>query len=191
MRLILASASPRRQDLLAQIGIVPDVIRPVDIDETPQKRELPRPYCQRMARQKAEAGATQADGLVLAADTAVALGRRILGKPANRDEAERFLRLLSGRRHKVVTAVALQTPLRTLERSVVSVVKMKKLSDSELADYLDSEEWRGKAGGYGIQGLAGAFIPWINGSYPAIAGLPLPETIGLLRAAGYSGGDSR
>ncbi len=185
-RLILASASPRRRDLLAQIGVVPDALRPADIDETPTKGELPRPYCARMAREKAAAVECAADELVLAADTTVALGRRILGKPADAAEAAAFLVALGGRRHRVITAVCLRAgDGRVWERCVTSQVAFKRLSDVEINAYLASGEWRGKAGGYGIQGLAGAFVPWLSGSFSAVVGLPLAETAALLTAAGY------
>lgn len=184
-RLILGSGSPRRRELLAQLGVVADDIRPPDIDEDPRKGELPRPYCVRLAREKALAVRSGPDDIVLSADTTVALGRRILGKPAHADEAEAFLRLMSGRRHKVITAVALRRGGKVWERDVVTQVKMKNLSDAEIAAYLESEDWRGKAGGYGIQGPAGALIPWISGSFTAVVGLPLAETANLLQAAGY------
>ena len=184
MRFILGSGSPRRRDLLAQIGVVADDIRPPDIDKTPDKGELPRPYCQRMAREKALAVTAAPDELVLCADTTVALGRRILGKPADAGEAAEFLYAMSGRRHRVVTAVALRLGDRLWQRDVVSTVKMKRLSDPEINAYLASGDWQGKAGGYGIQGPAGAFIPWIRGSFTGVVGLPLSETAGLLRAAG-------
>ncbi|MBY5990293.1 Maf family protein [Roseovarius atlanticus] len=184
-KLILGSGSPRRRDLLAQIGVVADDVRPPDIDETPEKAELPRPYCVRMAREKALAVEAGAEDIVLSADTTVALGRRILGKPADAGEAGDFLRKMSGRRHKVITAVAVRRGARIWERDVVSAVKMKRLDDDEIAFYLGSGDWQGKAGGYGIQGPAGAFIPWIQGSFTAIVGLPLKETAGLLLAAGY------
>ncbi|WP_152476925.1 nucleoside triphosphate pyrophosphatase [Roseovarius sp. THAF9] len=184
-RLILGSGSPRRRDLLAQIGVVADDVRPPDIDETPEKAELPRPYCVRMAREKALAVEAGSDDIVLSADTTVALGRRILAKPEDAGEAEAFLRKMSGRRHKVITAVAVRRGDRIWQRDVVSDVKMKRLDDDEIAFYLGTGDWRGKAGGYGIQGPAGAFIPWIQGSFTAIVGLPLKETAGLLLAAGY------
>jgi septum formation protein len=184
MRLILGSASPRRLELLAQIGVTPAGVRPADIDETPRNAELPRPYCARMALEKAQAIEVAPGEAVLCADTTVALGRRILGKPASATEAAQFLTLLGGRRHTVVTAVALRTVERVWTREVVTAVKMKRLSDDEMNGYLDSGEWQGKAGGYGIQGRAGAFIPWINGSFSAVVGLPLAETAMLLRAAG-------
>ncbi len=184
-KLILGSGSPRRRELLAQIGVVPDDIRPPDIDETPLEAELPRPYCIRMARQKALAVQADADDIVLAADTTVALGRRILGKPEDEDEAETFLRALSGRRHSVITAVALRRGDRLWQRDVLTKVKMKRLSEAEIAAYIATKDWRGKAGGYGIQGPAGALIPWISGSFTAVVGLPLAETATLLTAAGW------
>lgn len=185
MRLILGSGSPRRRELLAQLGVVPDAVRAADIDETPARGELPRPYCARMAREKAEALPPGPGELVLTADTTVALGRRILGKPSGRSEADAFLSALSGRRHRVVTAIALRGPSGFRARDVVTNVRMKRLSRTELDAYLDSEDWQGKAGGYAIQGPAGAFIPWISGSYSAVMGLPLAETAQLLVAAGY------
>lgn len=184
-RLILGSGSPRRLDLLAQLGVTPHAIRPPEIDEDPRKGELPRPYCVRLAREKAQAIAAAPDEIVLSADTTVALGRRILGKPVDVAEARGFLEMLSGRRHSVVTAIALRRGERLWERDVVTAVKMKRLSQDEIAAYLDSGDWQGKAGGYGIQGLAGAFIPWIGGSFTAVVGLPLAETANLLQAAGY------
>ncbi|WP_111732498.1 Maf family protein [Roseovarius amoyensis] len=185
MKLILGSASPRRRELLAQIGVVADAVRPPEIDETPERGELPRPYCIRMARAKAEAVEADADDIVLCADTTVAVGRRILGKPADAAEAEAFLRLMSGRRHRVITAVAIRRGERILQRCVMTAVRMKRLSDAEIAAYLATGDWRGKAGGYGIQGPASALIPWIEGSFTAVVGLPLCETAGLLHAAGY------
>lgn len=185
MRLILGSGSPRRRDLLAQIGVVADKILPPEIDETPAKAELPRPYCARMAREKAWAVVAEDDDIVLCADTTVALGRRILGKPQDIGEAAQFLLALSGRRHRVITAVAVRRGSRIWERDVVTTVQMKRLSDEELNAYLATNDWQGKAGGYAIQGPAGALIPWIQGSFTAVVGLPLTETAGLLRAAGY------
>lgn len=185
MKLVLGSASPRRRDLLAQIGVVPDDVRPADIDETPTKSELPRPYCARMAVEKARAVQSAGDELVLTADTTVALGRRILGKPRDMAQAAEYLIALGGRRHQVITAVALRLGDQIWERDVVTAVKFKRLSDDELNWYLQSGEWEGKAGAYGIQGAAGAFVPWISGSFSAVVGLPLAETANLLRAAGY------
>ncbi|NYS26628.1 septum formation protein Maf [Rhodobacteraceae bacterium 2376] len=184
MRLVLGSASPRRAQILAQIGARVDDIRPADIDETPARAELPRAYCNRMAAQKLDAITADPDDLILAADTTVALGRRILGKPQDAAEAARFLLALSGRRHSVITAVALRHGARQWSRSVVTAVRMKRLSDAELNEYLACEEWRGKAGGYAIQGRAGAFIPWISGSFTGVMGLPAAETAQILRAAG-------
>ncbi len=185
MRLILGSGSPRRRDLLAQIGVVADEIRPPEIDETPHKGELPRPYCIRMAAEKAQAIALDEGEVLLSADTTVALGRRILGKPEDAGEATRFLRALSGRRHSVITAVAVRAGDQMWQRDVVTAVKMKRLSDEELNGYLATNDWQGKAGGYGIQGPAGAFVPWIQGSFTSVVGLPVTETAALLQAAGY------
>lgn len=184
MKLILGSASPRRKDLLAQLGLVPDAILPPDIDEDPVKGELPRPYCARIAREKALAVTAGPDDVVLTADTTVALGRRILGKPRNAGEAAEFLTALGGRRHQVITAVAVRRGDRLWAKDAVSAVKMKRLSDAELNAYLAGGEWQGKAGAYAIQGAAGAFIPWISGSFTGIVGLPLCETAALLEAAG-------
>lgn len=191
-RLILASASPRRLELLAQVGLRPDATLPADIDETPLPRELARACALRLATAKAAAVGQDAledgDAVVLAADTIVAVGRRILGKPADAAEAETFLRLLSGRRHRVVTGVAVRSPGpaggRTRLRAVETAVRFKQLDRSEIAAYLASGEWRGKAGGYAIQGRAGALVPWIGGSYSNVVGLPLTETVNLLAAAG-------
>jgi septum formation protein len=185
LRLILGSGSPRRKELLAQLGLVPDAILPPDINEDPAKGELPRPYCMRLAREKALAVQAGPDDVVLAADTTVALGRRILGKPVGAGEAAAFLTALAGRRHQVITAIAVRRGERLLTRESVSVVMMKRLSDAELNAYLGSGEWQGKAGAYGIQGLAGALIPWMSGSFTGIMGLPVAETAALLSAVGY------
>jgi len=185
LRLILGSGSPRRSELLAQLGVVPDEIRPPEIDETPVKAELPRPYCRRMAYEKLLAVPRNDDEIVLCADTTVALGRRILGKPQDMGEAAGFLLALSGRRHRVITAIAVAAGDQVWQRDVVTTVRMKTLSNQELNAYLQSNDWQGKAGGYGIQGQAGAFIPWISGSFSAVVGLPLAETTNLLLAAGY------
>ncbi|HPE47947.1 MAG TPA: nucleoside triphosphate pyrophosphatase [Hyphomonas sp.] len=185
-RLILASASPRRQDLLAQIGIVPDAICPTDIDETRRKDESPRELAERLAREKA--AACREEGYVLAADTVVALGQRNLEKAADEAEAEAFLRLLSGRAHQCITGLAVRAPDgRVSARTVLARVKFKRLTEKEIAAYVASGEWKGKAGGYGIQGMAGAFITGINGSYTAIVGLPLYETKSLLEGMGWRG----
>ena len=185
MAFILGSGSPRRRELLAQIGVVADDIRPPDIDETPLKSELPRPYCIRMAHEKVRAVQAGADDIVLAAATTVALGRRILGKPQDAGEAAAFLHAMSGRRHRVITAVAVRRGDKVWQKDVVTAVKMKTLSNDEVNAYLATNDWQGKAGGYGIQGPAGAFIPWIQGSFTAVVGLPLAETANLLIAAGY------
>ena len=185
MRLILGSGSPRRLELLAQLGIVPDAVRAPDIDETPHRGELPRSYCERMAREKALAADLAAEEVLLAADTTVALGRRILGKPRDEAEAAEFLFGLSGRRHDVITSVAVRRPDRLRARIVITKVKFKRLTDDEVSAYVRSGEWRGKAGGYTIQGRAGALVTWLQGSYSAVVGLPLAETYALLQAAGY------
>ena len=185
MRLILGSASPRRQELLAQIGVQPDEIRAPDVDETPRAGELPRPYCVRVTNAKAAAIAVGTGEIVLCADTTVALGRRIMGKPRDAAEAATFLLALSGRRHNVITAVAVRSATQIWQRDVVTSVKMKRLSDVELNGYLATDDWQGKAGAYAIQGPAGAFIPWIQGSFSAVMGLPVAETATLLQAAGY------
>ncbi|MFY0312792.1 Maf family protein [Leisingera sp. D0M16] len=184
MAFILGSGSPRRLQLLAQLGVRPDAVRPPETDETPLKGELPRDYCARVTREKTQAVPAGTDDIVLCADTTVALGRRILGKPRDAGEAAEFLLALSGRRHRVITAVAVRRGDRIWEKDVVSQVKMKNLSDEELNAYLATGDWEGKAGAYAIQGPAGAFIPWISGSFTGIVGLPLSETANLLRAAG-------
>jgi septum formation protein len=185
--LVLASASPRRRDLLAQVGVVPDVIHPADIDETPRRDELPAAYAARVAAEKACAVATRHEGaFVVAADTVVAAGRRILPKPADRDAARRCLELLSGGRHRVYGGLHVRAPDgRTCRRTVQTQVKMKRLEAREINWYLDSGEWDGKAGGYAIQGRAAAFIPWIGGSYENVVGLPLFETLSCLKGLGY------
>ena len=185
--LALGSASPRRRELLAQIRVTPDIVDPPDIDEAPTKAEIPRAYARRMAEEKAAAVAARNPGaLVLAADTVVALGRRILDKPDDARAARRCLTLLSGRRHRVISGVVLIAPGgRQWTRLVETQVAFKRLSAAEIGAYLDSGEWRGKAGGYAIQGLAAAFCKRINGSYSNVVGLPLAETATLLEAAGY------
>ena len=188
MRLVLASASPRRLDLLARIGIVPDAVVPAEIDETPRPGELPVPYACRMAAAKAAAvAAAEPSSLVLAADTVVAAGRRILPKTESEEEARAALSLLSGRRHRVHSAVVLIAPDgRARHRLSTSIVAFKRLAPDELAAYLASGEWRGKAGGYAIQGRAEALVRQMSGSHSGVVGLPLHETRALLRAAGYS-----
>ena len=201
MRLILASASPRRKDLLAQIGVVPDAIIPADIDEQPRAGELPRHYARRLAGEKAAALLDHADvrdtaqagpTLILAADPTGALVRRILEKPRDIDEARRFLESLSGRRHRVMTGQALalsgpdgagaETPVRT--RVSETQVAVKRLSREEIDWYVASDEWQGKAGGYSIQGRVARFVPWINGSYTNVVGLDLADSHSLLSGAG-------
>ena len=185
MRLILASASPRRLDLLARIGVAPDAVMPAEIDETPLRGELPIPYARRIAAAKAEAVA-HAGALTLAADTVVAVGRRILPKTETEAEAHAALSLLSGRRHRVHNAVTLiDAGGKARHRLVSSIVAFKYLSEAELEAYLASGEWHGKAGGYAIQGRAEALIRMLSGSWSNVVGLPLYETRALLRAAGY------
>ena len=187
MRLVLASASPRRLELLARLGIVPDSVRAAEIDETPARGELPRAYACRMAAEKVAAvAALEPEALVLAADTVVAAGRRILPKTETEAETSQALGLLSGRRHRVLSAVALAAPgAPTRLRLSTTMVAFKRLSDEEMAAYLASDEWRGKAGGYAIQGRAEALIRSISGSHSGVVGLPLYETRALLHAAGY------
>lgn len=187
-RLILASASPRRLALLAQISVTPDAVIPADIDESPLKRELPRPHARRLAAEKAKAiFATQPDALVLGADTVVARGRRILPKAEDIETARKCLSLLSGETHRVYGGVTILGPSgASAHRVVMTSVAFKRLSQQETDRYIDSEEWRGKAGGYAIQGLAAAFVRRINGSYSNIVGLPLFETAQLLRGLGYN-----
>jgi septum formation protein len=183
--LVLASASPRRLALLAQIGIVPDRVISPDVDEAPLGDELPRNYVRRLARAKAEAVAAQGC-YVLAADTVVAAGRRILPKTETETEARRCLALLSGRRHRVITTTVLHAPNgRRGERLVESVVGLSRLTEQQITEYLASDEWRGKAGGYAIQGRAAAFIRFLSGSYSNVVGLPLFETAQLLRGLGW------
>ncbi|WP_179381693.1 Maf family protein [Jannaschia marina] len=183
-RLILGSGSPRRLELLGQLGLAPHDIRPPDIDETPAKGELPRVYCERITAAKLAAVTADPDDVVLCADTTVAVGRRILGKPADAGEAVQFLHLLSGRRHRVVTALGVRRGHRSWFRTSETAVKIKALSDTEINGYLATGDWQGKAGAYAIQGPAGAFVSWIGGSYTGVMGLPVHETANLLQAAG-------
>ncbi len=185
--LVLASASPRRLELLRQIGIEPDAVVPADVDERPGARERPADHARRLAEAKADLVAKQhSKSFVLAADTVVAVGRRILPKPADEAAARRSLALLSGRRHRVLGAVALIAPDgRRARRLVVTAVRFKRLELREIEAYLASGEWRDKAGGYAIQGRAAAFVPAINGSYSNVVGLPLAETAALLDGLGY------
>lgn len=185
MAFILGSGSPRRQELLGQLGVRDMQVSPPDIDETPLRGEKPRDYCKRIARSKLDAIPATPDDIVLCADTTVAVGRRILGKPTDADEAAQFLRLMSGRRHVVITAVCVKRGARQWARDVMTTLKMKRLTEAEISDYIATGDWQGKAGGYGIQGEASKFIPWLQGSYTGVVGLPLAETYGLLTAAGY------
>ncbi len=183
--LTLASASPRRRDLLSRLGVVPQAIQPADIDETPLKAERPRDYALRMGEEKA--AAVSAPGFVLAGDTVVAAGRRILPKTETPEEAHACLKLLSGRRHTVLSSVILRAPDGTMRaRLSENIVRFKSLSDQEIAAYLTGDEWRGKAGGYAIQGAAEGLIQWIRGSHSSIMGLPLYETRALLKSAGFT-----
>jgi septum formation protein len=188
--LVLASSSPRRLDLLRQVGVTPDRVVPPEIDETPIERELPREHAVRLALAKLEAVRCRLDDLevyTLAADTVVACGRRILDKAEDREAARRCLHLLSGRRHQVIGGIALADPggrLRT--RVVQTTVRFKRLAEVEIDRYLESGEWQGKAGGYAIQGRAEAFVMQINGSYSNVVGLPLAETVNMLRGLGWT-----
>lgn len=184
--MILASASPRRLELLARLGVVPDQIDPADIDETPRKGELPLRYARRMAAEKAAVIAARHPGsVVLGADTVVACGRRILGKPADEAGAKAMLSLLSGRRHRVHSAVSVIDASGTARHRVsTSILAFKRLGDAEIARYLASGDWQGKAGGYAIQGYAEAFVRSLTGSHSGVMGLPLFETRALLMSAG-------
>ena len=183
--LILASASPRRRELIARLGIEPAGLAAADIDESPLKSELPRSFAARMAREKALA-VPSGDAHVLAGDTVVALGRRILPKAEDEATARRCLELMSGRRHTVLSAIALKAPDGTLrERLSETVVRFKRLSAEEIDAYIAGGEWHGKAGGYAIQGSAEGLIAWISGSHSGVMGLPLFETRALLKAAGF------
>jgi septum formation protein len=187
MRLILASASPRRLDLLKRIGVVPDAVVAAEIDESVPSGELPRQHAARLAREKAAAVAGQApDALVLAADTVVAVGRRILPKVEDEATLRACMKLLSGRRHRVLTGVALSLPGGGMrQRLVETMIAMKRLSDEEIAYYAAQGEWRGKAGGYALQGYGEVYVRHITGSYSNVVGLPLAETRVLLKSAGY------
>jgi septum formation protein len=184
--LVLASASPRRLELLRQIGVEPDRIAPADIDESPLKDETPRRLALRLACAKAAAAAPGAEGAyVLAADTIVAVGSRILGKPADAAQARRWLELMSGRAHRVLTGVAVMAPDgRLASRLAEARIHFKRLTTAEIDAYLVSGEWCGKAGAYGVQGRAGAFVTALQGSYSAVVGLPLYETLALLEGLG-------
>ncbi|HWC57018.1 MAG TPA: nucleoside triphosphate pyrophosphatase [Sphingomicrobium sp.] len=187
MRLILASASPRRLDLLARIRVTPDGVVPADIDESVPRGELPREHALRLAREKAQAiAANEPDALVLAADTVVAVGRRILPKVEDEATLRACMKLLSGRRHRVLTGVALAIPGHCIrERLGETMIAMKRLSDQEIDYYASHGEWRGKAGGYALQGYGEVYVRHIAGSYSNVVGLPLAETRALLKSAGY------
>jgi len=192
-KFVLASGSPRRVSLINQAGIEPDALRPAELDETPRRGELPRACANRLARAKAEAALEMLrvddelkGSYILAADTVVAVGRRILPKAELLDEAAQCLRLLSGRNHRVHTAICLVTPAEAFRQRLVETrVRFKRLSDEDIEAYLASGEWRGKAGGYAAQGIAGSFIVKIVGSYSNVVGLPLYETTTLLMGEGY------
>ena len=188
-KLVLASASARRLDLLAQIGVTPDIVDPADLDETPRNREAPRPYAKRIAAEKARAvAARHAGAMVLSADTAVACAQRILPKAETMRVAEDCLRCLSGRRHRVLSVVCLILPDGSIRQRVVeTAIRFKRLEAQEIAAYIKGGEWHGKAGGYAIQGQAAVFVAWLNGSYSNVVGLPLFETHALLKSAGLAG----
>lgn len=181
---MLASASPRRLELLAQIGVTPDLVTPADIDETPHTGELPKPYAERMAAEKAAAVAPDhAGALVLAADTVVACGRRILPKAEDEQTARKCLAMLSGRRHRVISGISIIMPdSNQITKSVTIMVAFKRLSETDINAYIASGEWDGKAGGYAIQGLGATFVRQISGSYSGVVGLPLFEVGGWLNA---------
>ena len=187
MRLVLASASPRRLDLLARIGVVPDAVLPADVDESVPRGELPRQHALRLAREKAHAvAAREPDALVIAADTVVAVGRRILPKVEDEDTLRACLKLLSGRRHRVLTGVALAVPCHGIrERLVETMIAMKRLTEQEIDYYAGHGEWRDKAGGYALQGYGEVYVRHIAGNYSNVVGLPLAETRVLLKSAGY------
>ena len=185
-KLVLASASPRRRELLARLGIEPTEIAAADIDETPADGERPKAYAIRMAREKAQAAA-RGDAFVLAGDTVVSMGRRILPKAEDVETAQACLQALSGRRHLVLSSVALRWPDGTLRHKLnETVVRFKPLTPQEMADYIASGDWEGKAGGYAIQGAAEGLIQWIRGSHSGVMGLPLFETRALLKTAGFA-----
>jgi len=186
LELVLASSSPRRIELLAQVGIRPDHIDPADIDETPLKGETPPLLARRLASSKAQVVASRhPQAIVIAADTVVSVGRRFLEKAADEAEARRFLKLLSGRNHRVHTGVAVIRDGRLSVRVNATRVSFKPLSDDEIAAYVATGDWRGKAGGYGIQGPAGAFVQRIVGSHPSVMGLPVYEAVQLLTGVGW------
>ena len=183
--LILASASKARLELLESVGITPDKILNTNIDETPKKSEKPLDYVSRIALEKNKSVKKKKIEIVLTADTVVALGRRIIQKPNDKEEALYFLNLLSGRRHKVYTSICIFYKEKYYQKNVKTTLKMKRLSDDEKKCYLLTDEWKGKAGGYSIQGAASYFFPFISGSYSNVVGLPLTETVGMLLGVGF------
>src|SRR3974390_3215692 len=192
-KFVLASGSPRRLGLVNQAGIEPDALKPADIDETPMRGEIPRAYATRLAREKAQAALANVSlddelkgSFILAADTVVAVGRRILPKAELLDQAAQCLPLLSGRTHRVYTSICLVTPRGAFRQRLVETrVRFKRLSEEDIESYLASGEWRGKAGGYAAQGIAGTFIVKLVGSYSNVVGLPLYETVSLLGGEGF------
>tara|TARA_Y100001960_G_C14673887_1_gene827494 strand:+ start:553 stop:1137 length:585 start_codon:yes stop_codon:yes gene_type:complete len=187
IHLILASSSSQRLELLKQIDIFPDKIVPAKIEENPNKGEKPRDFVIRMSKEKALNVSKKYEGsYVLSGDTIVSVGRRIIGKPSNKEEAEKYLNLLSGRRHRVLSAVTLITPEnKEITKVTLTRVKFSRLNKHDLLEYIKTNEWKGRAGGYAIQGKASAFIPWINGSYTGIVGFPINEVKNLLSSSGW------
>lgn len=186
-QLILASSSPQRLILLKTIGVIPDQIVPAKIDEIPEKNEKPRDFVLRMSKEKAlDVSKNFPNSFILSGDTIVACGRRIIGKPSDRDNAKQILNLLSGRRHQVLSAITLIKPDKNeVSKIVITRVKFSRLNQNALNAYLDTNEWKGKAGGYAIQGSASSFIPWINGSYSSVMGFPMNEVNNLLNSSGW------
>ena len=187
IQLILASSSPQRLILLKTIGVIPDKIVPSNIDEIPEKNEKPRDFVLRMSKEKAlDVSKNFPNSFILSGDTIVACGRRIIGKPSDRDNAKQILNLLSGRRHQVLSAITLIKPDKNeVSKIVMTRVKFSRLNQNALNAYLDTNEWKGKAGGYAIQGSASSFIPWINGSYSSVMGFPMNEVNNLLNSSGW------
>ena len=186
-KLILASSSPQRLSLLKTIGIEPDKVVPANIEEIPNKKEKPKDFVIRMSKEKAfDVAKEYSNSFILSGDTIVAAGRRIIGKPSDRKEAKEILCLLSGRRHRVLSAFTLIKPdLKEITKLVTSKVKISRLSENDLNEYLDTEEWRGKAGGYAIQSKASSFVPWISGSYTGVIGFPINEVKNVLISSGW------
>ena len=186
-KLILASSSPQRLSLLKTIGIKPDKVVPANIKEIPDKKEKPKDFVIRMSKEKAfDVAKENSNSFILSGDTIVAAGRRIIGKPSDRKEAKEILSLLSGRRHRVLSAFTLIKPnLKEITKLVTSKVKFSRLSENDLNEYLDTEEWRGKAGGYAIQSKASSFVPWISGSYTGVMGFPINEVKNVLISSGW------